>query len=261
MLILTLCIFLNGVYMSFMNIAHRGLSSQFPENTLLAFQKALDIGIDWMEFDLQITSDGHLVVMHDKTVDRTTNGSGLVSDLTLSQVLTLDAGAHLGAQFAGEGVPTFEAVLDLLAGKAKMAVELKFEGLEPIAQVLDILENRNLMDQVSISSFDLNKLPEVKRLCSACSTTALVKPGKDLSIHWVKEVQKYGADVFGPLHADTTQEMVDMAHDEGLVVRCWGLGKDQGPALERMIDLGVDGMTTDCPDVLQGILKRRQMVS
>lgn len=247
--------------MPFMNIAHRGLSSQFPENTILAFQKALDIGIDWMEFDLQITSDDHLVVMHDKTVDRTTNGRGLVSDLTLEQIQALDAGAHLGATFAGEKVPTFEEVLDLLAGKAKMAVELKFEGFEPIAQVLDILQDRNLIDQVSISSFDLDKLPEVKRLCAVCSTTALVKPGKDVSKNWVAEVQKYGVDVFGPLHADTTQEMVDVAHDEGLTVRCWGLGKDQGPALERMIDLGVDGMTTDCPDVLQGILKRRQMVS
>lgn len=243
--------------MAFMNIAHRGFSSQYPENTILAFQKALDLGIDWMEFDLQVTSDGHLVVMHDKTVDRTTNGQGLVSDLTLDQVKTLDAGSHFGAQFAGEGVPTFEAVLDLLAGKAKMAVELKFEGLQPIGQVIDILQERDLIDQVSISSFDLDKLPEVKRLCPECSTTALLKPEKDLSHDWVAEAQKYGVDVFGPRHVDTTQEMVDVAHERDLVVRCWGLGKDQGPALERMIDLGVDGMTTDCPDILQAILRQR----
>ncbi|MBT3604526.1 MAG: glycerophosphodiester phosphodiesterase, partial [Candidatus Latescibacteria bacterium] len=99
--------------MVFMNIAHRGFSSQYPENTILAFQKALDIGIDWMEFDLQVTSDNHLVVMHDKTVDRTTNGTGLVSDLTLEQVKKLDAGSHLDAQFAGEQVPTFEEVVTL----------------------------------------------------------------------------------------------------------------------------------------------------
>lgn len=245
--------------MAFMNIAHRGFSSHYPENTLLAFQKALDIGIVWMEFDLQVTSDHHLVVMHDKTVDRTTNGRGLVSDLTLEQVKDLDAGSHLDAQFAGEGVPTFEAVLDLLAGKAKMAVELKFDGLGPIGQVIDILQTRNLVDQVSVSSFDLDKLPEVKRICPACSTTALLKPEVDLAHNWVGEAQKYGADVFGPRHTHTTPKMVDLAHREGLVVRCWGLGKDQGPALERMIDMGVDGMTTDCPDVLQDILKRRQM--
>lgn len=246
--------------MAFMNIAHRGFSSQYPENTILAFQKALDIGIDWMEFDLQVTADHHVVVMHDKTVDRTTNGNGRVSDLTLAQVKELDAGSHLDPKFAGERVPTFEAVVDLLAGKAKMAVELKFEGLDPIGLVLDILQACNLIDQVSISSFDLVKLPEVKRLCPACSTTALVKPGADLSKDWVAEAQKYGVDVFGPLHADTTKEMVDQAHDEGLLVRSWGLGKDQGPALERMIDLGIEGMTTDCPDVLLAILKQRNML-
>ncbi|MFT5369362.1 MAG: glycerophosphoryl diester phosphodiesterase, partial [Candidatus Latescibacterota bacterium] len=178
--------------MAFMNIAHRGFSSQYPENTILAFQKALDIGIDWMEFDLQVTADHHVVVMHDKTVDRTTNGNGRVSDLTLAQVKELDAGSHLDPKFAGERVPTFEAVVDLLAGKAKMAVELKFEGLDPIGLVLDILQACNLIDQVSISSFDLVKLPEVKRLCPACSTTALVKPGADLSKDWVAEAQKYG---------------------------------------------------------------------
>lgn len=247
--------------MAFMNIAHRGFSSQFPENTILAFQKALDIGIVWMEFDLQITADKHVVVMHDKTVDRTTNGSGLVSDLTLEQVLALDAGSHLDAQFAGERVPTFEEVVDFLSGKSKMAVELKFEGLEPIGQVIDILQGRNLIDQVSISSFDLTKLPEVKRLCPSCSTTALLRPEVDVSHDWVAEAQKYGVDVFGPRHTHTTKEMVIQAHNEGLVVRCWGLGKDQGPALEEMIDVGVDGMTTDCPDVLQAILKRRNMLS
>ena len=247
--------------MAFMNIAHRGLSSQYPENTILAFQKALDIGIVWMEFDLQITSDNHLVVMHDKTVDRTTNGRGLVSDLTLEQVQALDAGSHLDAKFAGERVPTFEEVIDLLSGQAKMAVELKFDGLEPIGQVLDILQKHDVIDQVSVSSFDLDKLPEVKRLCPSCSTTALLKPEVDVSRDWVAEAQKYGVDVFGPRHTHTTKEMVDQAHNKGLVVRCWGLGKDQGPALEHMIDVGVDGMTTDCPDVLQAILKRRNLLS
>lgn len=245
--------------MAFMNIAHRGFSSQFPENTILAFQKALDIGITWMEFDLQVTSDNHLVVMHDKTVDRTTNGTGLVSDLTLEQVKNLDAGSHLDSQFSGEQVPTFEEVVTLLLGKSKMAVELKFVGLDPIGHVLDILQKYNAIDQVSISSFDLVKLPEVKRLCPSCSTTALLKPEVDLSRDWVAEAQKYGVDVFGPRHTDTTKEMVLQAHNEGLLVRCWGLGKDQGPALERMIDVGVDGMTTDCPDVLQAILKQRNM--
>ena len=111
--------------MPFMNIAHRGFSSQYPENTLLAFQKALNLGVPHMEFDLQITADNHLVIMHDRTVDRTTNGSGNVSDITLAQIKELDAGSHLSTEFAGEKVPTFEETLNLLGGRAKMAIELK----------------------------------------------------------------------------------------------------------------------------------------
>jgi len=245
--------------MPFMNIAHRGFSSQYPENTLLAFQKALELGMKWMEFDLQITIDGHLVVMHDRTVDRTTKGSGNISDLTLSQIRALDAGSHLSPKFAGEPVPTFTEVLDLLTGKAKMAVELKFISNDPIDQVLQILRERDLIDQVSISSFDLPKLPEVKRLCPECSTTALVKPEIDPNRDWVAEVLSYGVDIFGPHHAQTTPEMVAQAHAQDLLVRCWGLGRPDQVAMNRLIDLGADGTTTDYPDVLLDILRSRNL--
>jgi glycerophosphoryl diester phosphodiesterase len=243
-----------------MNIAHRGFSSQYPENTLLSFQKALDLGVSWIEFDLQITSDNHLVVMHDRTVDRTTNGSGEVSDLTLSQIKTLDAGIRFHAQFAGECVPTFEETLDLLQNRAHMAVELKFENDDPIPQVIDILRQRNLINQVSISSFDLSKLPEIKKLCPECSTTALLKPENDPNRDWVAVALDLGVDVFGPRHTHTTKAMIDQAHNKNLIVRCWGLGRDQGPGLERLIDLCADGTTTDCPDILQNILRRRNLL-
>lgn len=246
--------------MAFMNIAHRGFSSQYPENTLLAFQKALDLGVSWIEFDLQITSDNHLVVMHDRTVDRTTTGTGDVSNLTLSQIKTLDAGIKFHPQFAHERVPTFEETLDLLQNRAKMAVELKFKDNDAIPQVLDILHSRNLIDQVSISSFDLPKLPEIKKLCPKCSTTALLHAEKDPNKDWVSVAIDLGVDVFGPRHTHTTKAMIDHAHAKDLVVRCWGLGQDQGPGLERLIDLGADGTTTDCPDILQNILRRRNLL-
>ena len=246
--------------MSFMNIAHRGFSSQYPENTLLAFQKALDLGVPHMEFDLQVTVDNHLIIMHDRTVDRTTNGSGNVCDLTLSQIKALDAGSHLSSEFVGEKVPTFEETLNFLGGRSKMAVELKFEGNNHIPDVLDAIAHHNLIDQVSISSFDLPKLPEVKRLNPEFSTTALLKPETDPDCDWVGVALDLGVDVFGPRHNDTTREMVDRAHDNNLLVRCWGLGHDQGPALERIIDLGANGLTTDCPDILQDILKRQNLL-
>lgn len=246
--------------MPFMNIAHRGFSAQYPENTLLAFQKALDLGVTWIEFDLQVTQDGHLVVMHDHTLDRTTDGAGAVSDLPLDRILTLDAGAKYSPEFAGEHVPTFEATLDLLSGVSRLVVELKFEGMRHIRPVVETLRRHDLLDRVSISSFDLSQLPRVKSYCPQLSTTALINPAGRPGHNWVREALSLGVDTFGPRCSETTREWVDGAHAAGLAVRCWGLGRDRSSEMERLIELGVDGMTTDCPDILQDILRLRNML-
>ena len=244
----------------FMNIAHRGFSARYPENTCLAFQKALDLGVTWIELDLQVTRDGHLVVMHDRMVDRTTDGSGAVSDLTLEQVRALDAGARFGPEFAGKRVPTFAQALDLLSGKAQVVIELKFEGMASIGPTVDMLRDRGLSDQVAISSFDLDKLPEVKSLDSALSTTALVRLGDRTIDRLIHEIRALGVDTLGIHCDDTTAELVKQARAAGLAVRAWGLGRDRGPEMERLIDLGIDGMTADQPDILQDILRRRKML-
>ena len=244
---------------TFMNIAHRGFSARYPENTLLAFRKALDLGVTWAEFDLQYTYDAHLVVMHDRTVDRTTDGVGAVSDLSLDQIRALDAGTRFGPEFAGARVPTFEETLDILAGKARAVVELKFEGNAPISLVIDTLQHRDLLGCSAISSFDLHKLPVVVSLAPGISTTAELGLDDRTVEGLIAEVRSAGADTLGIRCADATEELVGQAHAAGLCVRAWGLGGDQGPEMERLIDLGVEGMTTNHPDVLQDILKRRKM--
>lgn len=112
------------------NVAHRGASGNYPENTLLAFQKALEIGVDEIELDLYFTKDEHLIVMHDSTVDRTTDGTGKIADLTLAEIKTLDVGSWFGEHFRGERVPTWDEALDLLQGKVHLNVHLK-EGGDP----------------------------------------------------------------------------------------------------------------------------------
>ena len=104
------------------NVAHRGASGSCPENTLTAFQKALEIGVDEIELDLHSTKDGRLVVMHDAAVDRTTNGTGAIGELTLAEIKSLDAGIGFGERFRGERVPTWEEALDLLGGKIELNV-------------------------------------------------------------------------------------------------------------------------------------------
>ena len=99
------------------NVAHRGASGNYPENTLIAFQRALEISVDEIELDLHSTRDGHLVVMHDAAVDRTTDGTGAIGELTLAEIKALDAGGGFAEQFRGERVPTWEEALDLVQGK------------------------------------------------------------------------------------------------------------------------------------------------
>ena len=136
------------------NIAHRGFSAVYPENTLLSFNKALELGVNHLELDLQVTFDGHLVVMHDRTVDRTTNGSGEVADLTLAEIRELDAGTWRGAEYEGERIPTYEEVIDNLP-TAVLVTELKFAGNDDIRKVIDLIEASGVSDRVFISSFDL----------------------------------------------------------------------------------------------------------
>ena len=112
------------------NVAHRGASGNYPENTLIAFQKALEIGVDEIELDLYLTKDDRLIIMHDSTVDRTTDGTGAISELTLAEIKVLDAGRAFGEQFRGERVPTWEEALELVQGKVGLNVHLK-EGGNP----------------------------------------------------------------------------------------------------------------------------------
>ena len=241
-----------------MNIAHRGFSAAYPENTLLSFRKALALGVTQLELDLQLSFDGHLIVMHDGSVDRTTNGSGNVSDLNLSEIKELDTGSWVGPEFEGLKVPTYQEVLTELDGEPTLVTELKFAGNDGIRPVLEMVENEGATNQVVISSFDLDKLTVVRQLAPDMPTTALLKTDDASARERVDRVLALGADTIGPRCSDTTQELVDVAHEAGLRVRAWGLGRDQGEEMTRLLDLGVDGMTTDCPDILQTILEARE---
>ena len=130
--------------------AHRGLDDKFPENTLTAFEEALRLGMG-IEFDLQMTSDGHLIVLHDDVVDRTTDGSGRAAQMTLEQIKELDAGSWKGAQFAGLKIPTFDEALEVVADNASVgpAIALDVKTLQPgiIRKICEALNAHSLMDR------------------------------------------------------------------------------------------------------------------
>ena len=150
-------------------IAHRGGPTQAPENTLAAFRNAISLGVDWLEFDVQMTKDGALVVIHDETVDRTTNGTGAVRDLTLEEIRSLDAGQ-------GEKVPTFEEVLQLAkTNGVKILPETKspelYLGIEE--KLLQALEQAKYLDQTVIQSFNADSLEKLHHLNPQAKLCAL----------------------------------------------------------------------------------------
>ena len=141
-------------------IAHRGASGYAPENTMAAFEKAVDMKADYFELDVQMTKDGKLVVIHDTSVDRTTDGSGMVKDLTLEEIHNLDAGSWFGEEFANERIPTLGEVLDEFRGKSGILIEIKSPSLYPGIEekIAAELSARNLdkpnNNKIIVQSFD-----------------------------------------------------------------------------------------------------------
>lgn len=141
---------------------HRGYKARYPENTLLAFQQALEIGVDMLEFDLRMTKDGHVVVIHDETVDRTTNGTGKVSDMTLSELQKLDAGGWFGPAFEGLKIPTFEQLCELLVPYPELLLNVEIKRARQARETVDAaiatLERYGYMPRSVFVCFDADIL-------------------------------------------------------------------------------------------------------
>ena len=134
---------------------HRGYAACYPENTLLSFRKALELGVDMIEMDLNVTADGQLVVIHDATLDRTTTGKGPVRDYTLKEIKGFDAGIFKGEEFAGERVPEFSEFLDLVAKTGiSLNVEIKDKTHEAVDLTIKLLDEFGMLDRIILACFD-----------------------------------------------------------------------------------------------------------
>jgi len=227
------------------NIAHRGGPKYAPENTLAAFRNAIAQGVDWLEFDVQMTKDGVLVVIHDDTVDRTTNGTGAVRDLTLEQIRAFDAGQ-------GEQVPTFEEVMKLAkTSGVKILPETKSAHLYPGVEekMLQALEQENYLDQTVIQSFEadsLNKLHHLNPQAKLCALYGLwqfnvsAPSGEAQYVCAMAEM------------ALLNPWMIRQAHSEGRHVFIWFGALENPFTLSVMRFFGADGLITNDPMALTG---------
>lgn len=231
--------------------AHRGDSARAPENTMPAFARAFRSDVEFVEADVQLTVDGHAVIIHDETVDRTTDGTGAVDELTLDQIRALDAGSWHGPDFAGTPVPTLEEFLDGLASSDKKTLlELKGHWLAAdIERVTIDVYARGVQDRVVFASFNLTT---IAYLAEAAPAFPRVIVKRDLPSDPVSLTQYYGAIAIltTPNSLQNDPGVVDRMHEAGLGVLVYTLNSTQ--RWEEAHEFGVDGIITDKPTKLVG---------
>lgn len=232
-------------------IAHRGASGYAPENTMAAFRKAVEMKADYIEIDVQVTKDGQLVVIHDTTVDRTTDGTGKVGSLTLDEIRELDAGSYFAPEFAGERIPTFEEVLDEFRGKTGILIELKAPELYPGVEelVAAALSERNMdkpeNEKIIVQSFNFDSMKTFHERMPDVPVGVLTSNKDHLTDEKLADFADY-ADYVNPTQKLVTAELVDRIHDLGMQISVWTVRKPE--EVEPLLAAGVDDIITDYPD-------------
>ncbi len=233
------------------NVAHRGATGYAPENTLAAFDKGVEMKSDYIEIDVQRSKDGELVVIHDTTVDRTTDGTGYIKDLTFEQLRQLDAGSWKGEQFTGEKIPSFSEILDRYRGKTGILIELKAPELYPgiEEQVTQELTQRNLdrpnNEKIIIQSFNFESMKKMNTLLPNVPIGVLTSSKAHTAPEALKEFSAY-ADYFNPSYGIVTKELVAEVHGLGMKISSWTVRSQE--AADFLIEMGVDAIITDYPD-------------
>jgi glycerophosphoryl diester phosphodiesterase len=218
-----------------LKIGHRGAKAYEPENTLRSFTKAIELGVDAVELDVRRAREGEVVVIHDAKVDKTTNGKGLVSDLTVNEIKQL-------VTDKGERIPTLDEALDFLDKKVRILIELKETGLEE--KVLGLIHGKGLEKNVIIVSFQEETLRKVRELDNEVDTGLIYVRHRDP----IKAALDLGAKYLLSLYRFTHTANVKKAHENGLKVIVWTINK-QEEVLEY-VKKGVDGIASDRPDIL-----------
>ena len=237
---------------SFTIIAHRGASAYAPENTLAAFDKALDLGAADVEFDVHFSADGQVVVIHDDTVDRTTNGSGAVAALTLAQLKSLDAGSWFAAQFSEERIPTLVELLERYKERLHFHIEVKGRAEHLSEKTIDLVRDHGWLDSVTITSFQKERLEEARAYAPEIPAGWLAR---EVDESMIEQARRLGLAMICPHAGILDGELVDRLHQKGFIVRVWGVGDED--VMRRVVEAGADGMTVDFPDKLASYLDSR----
>ena len=254
-------------------IAHQGGKGLFPENTLLAFEQALELGVDVLEMDIHLSSDGHLVVLHDDTVDRSTNGTGAVAELSLSEIKSLDA-AYWWPQNAeaarpvdgfphrGQGItiPTLEEVLSAFPDTVKI-IEMKPDNPAIVTALGNMLRKHNQEEMAIIASFHIENLKEFRHNYPEFATSAgrpeivvfFIMNHLGFSGSYASKAEFFQVPVYSGALRVITRSFVRNAQRNNITVQAWTINETD--EMRSLWDLGVNGIITDRPDELLNIVK------
>jgi glycerophosphoryl diester phosphodiesterase len=229
-------------------IAHRGFSGRAPENTLVAVREAIAIGAHMAEIDVTLSADEHIVVIHDETLDRTTNGRGLVSEFTLAELKKLDAGSWFSPQFAGEPIPTLDEILSETQGRILLNVEIKSEAVDRgvTAKVVDAIRARGMVDEVVVSSFSPTALEQMREVAPEILTAVLYNIKLQRGMDPIDIVSGVGASGFNIRRNRLSKKMLRRCHAHEIPVAIYTVDKPR--RMRKFIARGVDAIFTNHPD-------------
>ena len=239
-------------------IAHRGASAHAPENTLSAFRLALEHGADGIELDAKLTADGHVVVIHDQTVDRTTGAHGVVREMTLKQLKALDAGSFFDSTFARERIPTLEEVFSAVGVLTLINVEITNYTSPTDAlpdKIADLVIKYNLRERILFSSFHPLNLIRIRRRLPDVPVAILTLPGGAgrLLRGWLG--RQFAPKFIHPYFSDVTGPGVERDHQHDRRVNVWTVNDPE--EMRRLFKIGIDGIITDDPRLARRIMEER----
>ena len=236
-------------------VAHRGYSAKYPENTLLAFRKAVELGVDCVEFDVIPSADGRIMVIHDQTADRTTDGTGRVAEMTFGKLRALDAGAHKGAP--GQRIPTLEETIKAIGSGTNLNVNLNFsdesargDGGQKLLYAYEEAIVRTVRNAGAMgrSVFAIYPVEQIKRVRARDPEANCVLLGDQDGGDYIRRSVELGCRVTQPGRHLMSDEWVRKLHDAGLVGNVFYANTKED--MRRYIAMGIDGILTDEPELL-----------
>ena len=247
-------------------VAHRGISAKAPENTLASFEQAAGVsGIDMIELDVRLTKDEEVIVLHDRTLQRTSTGNGPARNYSLEEIRRLDAGSWFHPMFVEQRIPTLSEVFRQIGSRLWVDVEMKSDLLhrEPPGlleeKVIDVVRTCGMDERVMFSSFNHQLLLNIKRINSSAITGVLFDFLHDFGRSPSKLAERVGAKVFKCATRELTRRMVHDAHTHDIAVYVYTL--NSVPGVKRMLTYGVDGILSNNADDIVSVMKNFRSMS